>query len=139
MRAVFAGKLAFYVLLFGAIALVFTMLNGVSTILALPLGVPLLFGVVIATFFLTTLGLMLGAKYPNHETNDPEELSTSMPGIGFIFASLLYGLIGAYALLYFVSSGNSIVYVAFILMSILLTLSFVHTARSVLMHNVHAE
>ena len=132
MREVFAAKLGFYVTLFGAIALIFSLGSATSVGLALPLGMPLVIGVVIATFFLTTLGLALGAKYPNQETDDPEQLSTSMPGIGFILAALMYGLIGAYTLSYFAASGNVAFYTLFVFVSVLSTLLFVKVARSAL-------
>ena len=132
MREVFAAKLGFYVALFGAIALIFSLGSATSVGLALPLGTPLVVGVVIATFFLTTLGLALGAKYPNQETDDPEQLSTSMPGIGFILAALIYGLVGAYALSYFASTGSVVLYVLFVFVSVLLTLLFVKVARGAL-------
>ena len=132
MREVYAAKLGFFVLLFGAIALIFSLGSAATVGLALPFGMPQITLVMIATFFLTTLGLSLGVKYPNRETDDPEELSTSMPGIGFILASLCYGLIGAYALSSFISSGSVTLYILFICASVALTLYVVRIARTAL-------
>ena len=133
MREVYAAKLAFFVLLFGTIALLFSFGSAATVGLALPFGAPLIIGVVIATFFLTTLGLSMGARYPNQETDDPEELSTSMPGIGFILLSLSYGLAGAHALAHLISSGDATLYVIFIFASVTLTLYFARIARSALL------
>ena len=137
MREVYAAKLGFFVLLFGIIALIFSLGSAATIGLAIPFGMPLITLVMVATFFLTTLGLSLGVKYPNRETDDPEELSTSMPGIGFILASLCYGLIGAYALSNLISSGVVTLYVLFICASVALTLYFVRIARTALLSAIN--
>ncbi len=136
MREVYAAKLAFFVILFGIIALLFSLGSAATVGLVLPFGMPLVTLVVIATFFLTTLGLSLGAKYPNHETDDPEQLSTSMPGIGFILVSLFYGLAGAYAFANLTSSGSVTLYIMFICGSVALTLYFARIARTALVNIV---
>jgi hypothetical protein len=51
-----------------------------------------------AIFFLVTLALSLGFLYPNHETSDPSIISTSLPGLIFIFTSLAYGALGGWLL-----------------------------------------
>lgn len=49
--------------------------------------------VAVATCFIVTFGLSLGAIFPSTETDDPELLSTTLPGLGFIGGSLAYGAI----------------------------------------------
>jgi hypothetical protein len=51
----------------------------------------------IASATVTLYGLALGALFPNFETDDPEILSTSFPGLTFIFTSVMYGAYAAYA------------------------------------------
>jgi hypothetical protein len=51
-----------------------------------------------AIFFLVTLALSLGFLFPNHETADPSVISTSLPGLIFIFVSLAYGALGGWLL-----------------------------------------
>jgi len=50
----------------------------------------------ISIIFITTLGLSLGAIFPNFNTDDPQIISTSFPGLTFIVLSLSYGALGAY-------------------------------------------
>jgi hypothetical protein len=52
---------------------------------------------VLATVTVTALGVSMGALFPRFETDDPQQLGTSMPGIGLIAVSLLYGAVGASA------------------------------------------
>jgi Zn-dependent protease with chaperone function len=56
--------------------------------------------------FLVTFGLGLGAIFPNFDSDDPEVISTSLPGLAFIFGSLFYGGVGAY-LFYGFLMGNA--------------------------------
>ena len=48
--------------------------------------------------FIVTLGLSLGALFPNSETDDPEVISTSMPGLFFTAFALLYGALSDFML-----------------------------------------
>ncbi|MCH7756639.1 hypothetical protein IIC45_00945 [Patescibacteria group bacterium] len=50
----------------------------------------------ISIIFITTLGLSLGAIFPNFNTDDPQVIATSFPGLIFISLSLSYGALGAY-------------------------------------------
>ena len=53
---------------------------------------------VVTIIFIVTLGLSLGALFPNTETDDSETISTSMPGLFFTALSLVYGSISAFIL-----------------------------------------
>jgi hypothetical protein len=100
LRRIFFSKLTFYGTLFLALGLVLGIVN--SAILGLSLlsalGFLLLLGIMIIC--ITTFGFSLGAIFPNTESDDPEAVSTSLPGLAFTFISLLYGACGAW--LYYV-------------------------------------
>lgn len=63
--------------------------------------------------FIVTLGLSMGAVFPNYETDDPEVISTSMPGLFFTALSLIYGALGAGVLYRGLLSGNISLILAF--------------------------
>jgi ABC-2 type transport system permease protein len=72
--------------------------------------------------FVTILGLSLGAIFPNFETDDPQKLSTSLPGLGFIFASLFYGGLASFVFYRFYFAGDWIIFWSFEFLSIILIL-----------------
>ncbi|MFO7807140.1 MAG: hypothetical protein R6V40_01815 [Candidatus Moraniibacteriota bacterium] len=72
--------------------------------------------------FVSVLGLSLGAIFPNFETDDPQQLSTSLPGLGFIFSSLIYGVLASYAFYRFYFLGDFWVYWIFGLFSVVIIL-----------------
>lgn len=47
------------------------------------------------------LGLGIGARYPNFSSDDPQQLSTSVPGLAFMALAITYGTASAYALFQF--------------------------------------
>jgi hypothetical protein len=100
LRRVFFSKLTFYSAIFLALGLVLGIVN--SAILGLSLlnalGFLALLGIMIIC--VTTFGFSLGAIFPDTESDDPEAVSTSLPGLAFTFISLLYGACGAW--LYYV-------------------------------------
>ncbi len=51
-----------------------------------------------AIIFIISLGYSLGALFPNFSTDDPSVLSTTLPGLAFIFGSLFYGFWGGFLL-----------------------------------------
>jgi hypothetical protein len=53
---------------------------------------------IIAIILLVACGIGMAVFFPNFETDDPQVLSTSLPGIGFVLGSLLYGAWGAYGI-----------------------------------------
>ena len=125
LNQVFFAKLSFFTVLFSIIAVAFTLWNTWSLGLLLPFGAPLMFIVLLSTFFLTVYGLSLGALFPNTETDDPERLSTTLPGIGFILGALFYGALGAYALQKFFLNDDMLLFSLFILSSLIAALVLV--------------
>ncbi len=106
LARVYKTKFVFYAVLFLVLGAAVAAVNVV--ILNLPLAEAALFFmlVFVAIAFLTALGLAIGALFPNFETDDPEILSTSMPGLGLTVLCLAYGALGA-SLLYDVLGGAS--------------------------------
>ncbi len=97
-RKMFFGKYLFYSVFFVTLGLVMSYIN----MNALNLGFSnVIYSVTLFIFnvlFIVTLGLSLGAIFPNKETDDPEIISTSMPGLFFTALSLLYGALSSYVL-----------------------------------------
>jgi len=91
------------------------------------LGIPFNFSVILVLIFvvaimlLTSLGLMLGAQFPNFETDDPETISTSPAGLMFISISLLYSVWGAYSLISFLGSGSVDLIIMYVIASLIIT------------------
>ena len=107
----FFGRIRFYVPLIAFLGLIFTLLN--TFILEIStFGTLVILGCIfLATVSVTLYGLALGALFPNYETSDPEILSTSLPGLTFIFTSLLYGSFAAFAVRSnFVDPGNPFIF-----------------------------
>ena len=90
-KKIFFGKCVFFSTLFVSLGLATALLN--AAILGLPVlgSIVVLFSFAVSIFFLTVFGLSLGALFLNLETDDPEILSTSLPGLFFILISLIYG------------------------------------------------
>lgn len=74
----------------------------------------------------SAFGLALGAVFPNFETDDPQVLSTSLPGLAFILLSLLYGGIAAKVLYDFLEYHNVIELILYEALSVLATAFFVY-------------
>lgn len=95
---IFWGKLIFYASIFSVLGVFFAVLN--RGIVFLPPFEALLFfaAVLLSSLVLTVFGLGLGAIFTNFETDDPEILSTTMPGLGFTAGAILYGALASFAL-----------------------------------------
>lgn len=97
-RKIFFGRYFFYVVSFIFIGVVMNYID------ALVLNLPVLYSLYTTTLlismimFIVTLGLTLGALFPSFETDDPESISTSMPGLFFTGISLAYGALCAFLL-----------------------------------------
>ena len=69
--------------------------------------------------FLTTVititlqGLFLGIVFPNFESDDPEVLGTSVPGIILTLLGILYGAIGSVIIYTYLQTGNLLYILAF--------------------------
>lgn len=95
MRTLFWSKLLFYGSVFTILAVVLGMVN--TTLVPIPIHALIAFlsFIGVSVFAVTALGLSLGAFFPNFETDDPEAISTSLPGLFFTIGALGYGIAGA--------------------------------------------
>ena len=104
-KSVFSAKLLFYTVTFLVLGALFCIVN--LSLIQMPLSQAFTFGVtaLLLIIFLVAFGLGLGALFPNFESDDPETLSTSLPGLGYTFGSLAYGGLGAYLFYRFLAGG----------------------------------
>ncbi len=88
---IFFSKYLFYVVFFVLLG------SGMGYVNTLILNLPFTFALyslslfIVTVIFIVTLALSLGALFPSTETDDPEAISTSMPGLFFTALSLIYG------------------------------------------------
>ncbi|MDO8515887.1 MAG: hypothetical protein Q7S28_01405, partial [bacterium] len=90
-KNIFWAKLFFYSLLFGGMGVLLAGLNAV--LMGIPPGNALLFILFVAVTAVTVsiAGFCTGTLFPSLETDDPELLSTSLPGLGFTIGAVGYG------------------------------------------------
>jgi Putative ATP-binding cassette len=119
-RQIFFSKLVFYTIIFLILGV------GLGIVNASILGISLLQE---GTFLLlltamiacvTTFGLSIGALFPDTESDDPERVSTSLPGLGFTFISLAYGGLGTWFYYLFLKTSQAVGVYSFIACSIFL-------------------
>ena len=97
-KKIFFSKYLFYTLFFVLLGTIMSYIN------ILVLHVPFenaLFSVLLfvsVVIFTVTFGLSLGALFPSLETDDPETISTSMPGLFFTALALIYGALSDFIL-----------------------------------------
>jgi hypothetical protein len=118
LTRIFAAKLLFFAIAFTGLSLTVSLVN--AFILNFPLQAAGLFllTVLISSIFVTTFGLSMGALFPNFTTDDPEVLSTSLPGLAFILGSLIYGALSASSFYLFLTSGSPFLLLTFLLLSV---------------------
>jgi hypothetical protein len=92
---IFYSKYLFYTLFFVFIGSVMGYVNVTILNLAFTYALLSMSLFITTVIFIVTLGLSLGALFPSTETDDPEAISTSMPGLFFTALSLIYGGISA--------------------------------------------
>jgi hypothetical protein len=97
----------------------FTFLNASITAIDLAKYPTLIVLIVTASIAITVYALVLGVLFPNDETDDPEVLSTSLPGLLFIIVSLIYGALGAIVFRDYIVSGGYLYIALFEIASLL--------------------
>jgi Putative ATP-binding cassette len=129
-KKLFFGKYFFYTFFFVTLGFVMNSINtgvlGLSFMHALY--ATLLF--VTAIIFVVTLGLSLGALFPSTETDDPETISTSMPGLFFTALALMYGALADLVLYTALKQERSVWIVFFVIISLLITALFLFKVPS---------
>jgi hypothetical protein len=128
------AKFWFFAITFGG----FTLLAEAVNVLLLKLpaaasGLFLTLGLV-TVLMLCSVGLYFGARFANFETDDPQALGTSIPGLVFVFCSVLYGALSAYAYYIFLVAGLAWVPIIFILASLLLAWVLMAAAAQAVKH-----
>ncbi len=116
---IFISKFIFYTALFSFIGLLMTSISSSVLALSIDHALTTMILFISATVFIVTLGLTLGALFPSLETDDPEIISTTMPGIFFTLISLIYGSLSTYILyqgLLAKTNSSVIIFSAFTLM-----------------------
>lgn len=137
--ALFIGRVFFYVPLLAILGLVFTLLNTFILGGTLSGNLIILGGILIASITVTVYGIALGVLFPNFETTDPEILSTSLPGLTFIFTSLLYGGLAASAVRSFFLHHNNFPLALFLLLSLILCACFIVLPYRKLSSHTHSS
>jgi hypothetical protein len=119
---IFLSKLTFYAIFFTIIGIGMNYIN--STILNLTTAHALYTTTLFVTviIFIVTLGLSLGALFPSTESDDPEVVSTSMPGLFFTALALIYGGISDAILYLMLKNGLSLWYFLFVGISFVATI-----------------
>jgi len=116
----FWAKAGFFVLIFSVISLLIGVVHVSILAGSLASTISFLVYTLIISITLTLTGLALGARFPNFTTADPEKLSTTLPGLGFIAIAVVYSSACAYGY-YLLASGQPVVAVmGVILLSLLL-------------------
>lgn len=102
-KKIFVGKLLFFNTLFVLIGICMSTMN--SYALSLPKEYTFYSMILFICTILTvvTFGLLLSILYPNAETDDPEVITTSVPGLFFTAIALLYSGVSG-VVLYFLMS-----------------------------------
>jgi ABC-2 type transport system permease protein len=118
MVRTFWSKLLFFSTLFGGLSILIALANVWILALAPTSAVLFVLLCVLATVTVTVLGVSMGALFPRFETDDPQQLGTSMPGIGLIVASLLYGAVGASSFFVVLMYGTVAPVIGFALLSV---------------------
>lgn len=113
IKKVFWAKFFFYSFVFMFLGILVSALNIFALNVSFMQSLLFLTFTLISIVFVTTLGLGLGALFPNFETDDPQILSTTLPGIGFILSSLVYGACGALLVYFFLTRGGGLGLLAF--------------------------
>ncbi len=117
---IFYSKYLFYTLFFVFIGSVMGYVNVTILNLAFTYALLSMSLFITTVIFIVTLGLSLGALFPSTETDDPEAISTSMPGLFFTALSLIYGGISALMLYLTLIKGILPVLVLFEIVTLLL-------------------
>ena len=124
MSKVFYSKYKIFSLALIVLGILSLLLYIIPLKISLALSISLNIVILIAILTLTMLGLALGAMYINFESSDPNELSTSAPGIGFTISALAYIALTTYLFYLSVSSASYLPLVLFAVVSIIIILIF---------------
>lgn len=118
---IFFGKYIVYIFFFVLIGIIMNYINSIFLHTPLTHLFYSMFLSIIVIIFIVTLGLSLGALFPNKESDNAEAITTSMPGLFFTALALIYGTISSFALYKVLQTGNSLIFSLFIGITIIIT------------------
>jgi hypothetical protein len=120
-KKLFFGKYFFYSIFFLVLGIIMSTTSAFVLHLPLVHAVYLLLLFLSTTIFIVTLALVLGAMFPSLESDDPEVVSTSMPGLFFTAAALLYGGVSDWTLFLLATKGYVVPVLAFFMLTCILS------------------
>jgi hypothetical protein len=120
MKKIFFSKYKFYLIVLSLIGLLSLSFYLIPLALNASWIILLIIFTLIGITTLTMLGLSMGVIFINFSSNDPNELSTSGPGIIFIISSLLYIFIMSYMLYLLTTQGSSYWLIPIVLVSLII-------------------
>jgi len=123
-------KFSFYAAVFSLLALLVEAVN--LLVLHLPVGHAFMFLLlaIVSCVLLCALGLALGAIFPNFESDDPQRLSTSIPGLTLVFSAVVYGALASLAFYQFINGAAAARLWLFMLGALLLALALMSLAAT---------
>lgn len=121
-RRIFFGKYIFYITFFVALGILMSAIN--TIVLTVPFINAFYSGVLFMTtvIFIVTLAMSLGAIFPNLESDDPEVISTSMPGLFFTALALIYGAFSSLVLYTALTQGSNYWLLSYSIFTLILVL-----------------
>lgn len=123
-RKIFFGKYLFYTIFFVLVGICMNVVSNNVLHLSFTHATYSMLLFVSTVIFIVTLGMTLGAVFPNTETDDAEAITTSMPGLFFTAIALLFGALSD-AVLYFTLTEKTVTPILlFIAVTFLLVIFF---------------
>ncbi|MCF7843679.1 hypothetical protein K9M47_02145 [Candidatus Gracilibacteria bacterium] len=118
LKRIFFGKYLFYTSFFVVLGLIMSSISIMILNLVFSYAFYTILIFISTIIFIVTLGLSLGAVFPSTETDNPEIISTSLPGLFFTATALIYGAISTKILYSTLLSGNATLLILFVLFTL---------------------
>ncbi len=122
------SKFWFFTITFGGFTLIAEAIN--VLVLKLPTGqagIFLLLGLT-TVVMLCALGLYFGVKFANFDTDDPQALGTSIPGLVFMLCAVIYGALSAYLYYIFLTAAVPELPLIFVIVSLVFAAALMNAA-----------
>lgn len=119
-KKIFFGKYFFYTSFFVVLGVLMSYLQSIIIHTSLLHAFYSMMLFIVTIVFIVTLGLSFGALFPNTKTDDPEQISTSMPGLFFTALALIYGALSDWMLYIALAKGNVIPLLFFMVVTLVL-------------------
>ncbi len=119
-KTIFLGKYIFFTSFFVLLGLLMSAVDIYLLRISLDQGLYSSGLFIVSVVTIVTFGLTLGMLYPSTDTDDPEAISTSIPGLSFTFIAGIYGALSAYVLYILLTKHVIILFYIFVTVSSLL-------------------